>query len=193
MLIGLSNVSKLLQNSQFPVFSLFGAHFCYHSNGKSQINTRYLHLNYCSNKLMRRKCWTTFFIFSFRGGKNSLFYSLRLCPLWNFSCSFVVCWFFQNQLFWKILSRISSECQTDWIQIRPDVVSDLIWVQSVCKGYEKMKLVYKELMCCSVRVYAIIISKYATKIVGMQNRQVACVHRMQDHMQSTFNKFKPAQ
>ena len=45
----------------------------------------------------------------------------------------------------------------------------------------------------SVRVYAVIISKYATKIVGTQNRQVACVHGMQDQKQSTFNKFKPAQ
>ena len=43
MLIGPSNVSKLLQNSQFPVFSLFWRHFCCHSNGKSQVNTRYLH------------------------------------------------------------------------------------------------------------------------------------------------------
>ena len=44
----------------------------------------------------------------------------------------------------------------------------------------------------SVRVYAVIISKYATKIVGMQKRQVACVHGMQDQKQSTFNTFKPA-
>ena len=28
--------------------------------------------------------------------------------------------FFQNQLFRKILSGIPTECQTDWIQIRPD-------------------------------------------------------------------------
>ena len=48
-------------------------------------------------------------------------------------------------------------------------------------------------MNISVHVYAIIISKRATKIVGMQNGQVACVHGMQDHMQSTFNKFTPAQ
>ena len=45
----------------------------------------------------------------------------------------------------------------------------------------------------SVRVYAEIISKYTTKIVGTKNRQVACVHGAQDHMQLTFNKFKPAQ
>ena len=45
----------------------------------------------------------------------------------------------------------------------------------------------------SVGVYAVIISKYATKLVGTQNRQVACIHGTKDHMQSTFNKFKPAQ
>ena len=42
-------------------------------------------------------------------------------------------------------------------------------------------------MQLSVRVYAIIISKFATKIVGTQNRHVACVHGTQDQKQSTFN------
>ena len=44
----------------------------------------------------------------------------------------------------------------------------------------------------SVRVYAVMISKYATKIVGTQKRQVACVHGTQDQKQLTFNTFKPA-
>ena len=35
--------------------------------------------------------------------------------------------------------------------------------------------------------------KYATKIVGTQNRQVACVHGRQDQKQLTLSKFKPAQ
>ena len=48
-------------------------------------------------------------------------------------------------------------------------------------------LTYKD----SVRVYAVIISKYATKIVGTQDRQVACVYGTPDQVQSTFNKFKP--
>ena len=43
----------------------------------------------------------------------------------------------------------------------------------------------------SVRVYIVIISKYSTKIVGTQNRQVACVHGTQDQKQSAFSKFKP--
>ena len=36
--------------------------------------------------------------------------------------------FFQNQLFQKLISGIPSECQTVWIQIRPDKLSGLIWV-----------------------------------------------------------------
>ena len=50
-----------------------------------------------------------------------------------------------------IFSRISSrqvllECQAVWIQIRTDILSVLIWVQTVCKVYEQMTLAGKELM-----------------------------------------------
>ena len=48
--------------------------------------------------------------------------------------------FFQNQLFGKILSGIPLECQTVWIQIRPDKMSGLIWVQTVCKDYQQIAL-----------------------------------------------------
>ena len=65
---------------------------------------------------------------------------------WAFVCIFVVCWFFfQNQLFGKIISGISSECQTVWILIRPDILSGLILVQTVCKGYQQTTLVGTEL------------------------------------------------
>ena len=37
-------------------------------------------------------------------------------------------------------------CQTDWVQIRPDVLSGMIWVQSVCKDYEQTTLVDNELI-----------------------------------------------
>ena len=59
---------------------------------------------------------------------------------------FVVRLFFQNQLFQQIISGILSEGQTHWIQIRPDILSGLIWVQPVCKGYEQTTLVGKQLM-----------------------------------------------
>ena len=31
-----------------------------------------------------------------------------------------------------------SEYQTVWIQIRPNVLSGLTWIQTVCKGYQQM-------------------------------------------------------
>ena len=45
--------------------------------------------------------------------------------------------FFQNQLFRNILSGIPSQCQTDWFQTRPNILSGLIWDQSVCKSYQQ--------------------------------------------------------
>ena len=47
---------------------------------------------------------------------------------------------FKINFFKIILLGIPSECQTDWIQIRPNILSDLIWVQFVCKGYQQMTL-----------------------------------------------------
>ena len=41
----------------------------------------------------------------------------------------------------KNLSGTLSECQTVWIQIRTDIVSGLIWVQTVCKGYQQTAIV----------------------------------------------------
>ena len=45
--------------------------------------------------------------------------------------------FFQNQLFRKILLGTLSECQMVWTQIRNDVLSVLICVQTACKGYQQ--------------------------------------------------------
>ena len=53
--------------------------------------------------------------------------------------------FFQYQLFRKILSGIPPDCQTGWILIRPVFMTDLIWVQTVCKGYQQTTIVGKEL------------------------------------------------
>ena len=60
--------------------------------------------------------------------------------------------FFQNQLF-KNPFQEYHQCQTVWIQIRPDILAGLIWVQTVCKGYQQMTLVGKELynMGCDAR------------------------------------------
>ena len=45
--------------------------------------------------------------------------------------------FFKKNL-QNILSGTLSECQTVWIQIRTDILSVLIWVQTLCKGYQQM-------------------------------------------------------
>ena len=64
-----------------------------------------------------------------------------LFAYWVFFQIFVVCDFFSNQPFLKITSGIPSECQTVLIQIRLDVLSGLIWVQTVCKCYQQTTLV----------------------------------------------------
>ena len=46
--------------------------------------------------------------------------------------------FFQITFLRKLLSGIPSESQTLWTQIRPDILSGLIWVQTVCKDYQHM-------------------------------------------------------
>ena len=45
--------------------------------------------------------------------------------------------FFSKLTFSKILSGTLSGCQTVWIQIRTDALSVLIWVKTVCKGYQQ--------------------------------------------------------
>ena len=60
--------------------------------------------------------------------------------LGNFACFFVVCGFFLQINFinfQKNLSGIPPECQTVWIQIRPSILSGLVWVQTGCKGYQQ--------------------------------------------------------
>ena len=48
--------------------------------------------------------------------------------------------FFSNQFFPKILSGLY-ECQTVWIQIRADILSGLIWDQTVYKGFQQTTVV----------------------------------------------------
>ena len=53
--------------------------------------------------------------------------------------------FFKIALFRRILSGLPYGCQTDWIQIRPDVLSDLIWIKTVYKSYQQTTLGGKKL------------------------------------------------
>ena len=61
-------------------------------------------------------------------------------PLGFFFCFLSSADFFQNQFLKKINLGIPSQCLTDWTQIRPDILSGLILVQTVCKGYQKTSL-----------------------------------------------------
>ena len=60
--------------------------------------------------------------------------------------------FFKINIF-DFFSGIPSVCETFWIQIRPDNLSGLIWVQTVCKGYHQTAIVGKELMGKSLIKY----------------------------------------
>ena len=53
--------------------------------------------------------------------------------------------FFKIAHFQRMPSGLPSGRHTDWIQIRPDVLSDLIWVQTVYKGYQQTTLGGKKL------------------------------------------------
>ena len=53
-------------------------------------------------------------------------------------CRLLIFFFSSKYLFQKVFfSRIPPECQTVRIQIRPNVLLGLIWVQTDCKGYQQ--------------------------------------------------------
>ena len=52
---------------------------------------------------------------------------------------------FSKLTFSRKNSGTLSEYQVVWIQIRTDILSVLIWVQTVCKGYQQTTLAGKEL------------------------------------------------
>ena len=67
-------------------------------------------------------------------------YHMRFCReiIKNFQYSTSLTLFILHAFFKKNLSGIPSQCQTVWIQIRPDILLGLIWVQTICKGYQQM-------------------------------------------------------
>ena len=69
-----------------------------------------------------------------------LLFRFNSLPPGKFSCFLSSADFFENQLFQKFLSGIPPECQIVWIQIRPNILSGLILVQTVCKSYQQTAL-----------------------------------------------------
>ena len=64
--------------------------------------------------------------------------ALTLCMMGNFSCfGCPLLTFFFKLTFSQFLSGILSECQTVWIQIRTYILTVLIRVNTVCKGYQQ--------------------------------------------------------
>ena len=65
-----------------------------------------------------------------------------VCLIGNFACFLSSGDFSFKINFSK--NSFRNECQTVWIQIRPDAMSGLIWVQIVCEGYQQTTVVGKE-------------------------------------------------
>ena len=67
-----------------------------------------------------------------------------------YACFFVVCYFlFKTTL---NFSGIPSKCQTVWIQIKPNILSCLIWVQLICKGYQRPTLVSRQIYAITAKI-----------------------------------------
>ena len=84
-----------------------------------------------------------------------MLFTLTLCMLGNFSCFCCHLLTFSILTFQKNLSGTLSECKTVWIQIRTDILSVLILVQTICKiisRSQKLPLARKELMAISAEV-----------------------------------------
>ena len=62
---------------------------------------------------------------------------------WYAFCRLLI--FFKINFFEKFFQEYNQSVKTVWIQIRLDILSGLIWIQTVYKGYQKMTLVDKEL------------------------------------------------
>ena len=87
--------------------------------------------------------------------------------------------FFKIDFFQKILSGTLSECQTVWTHIRIDILSVLIWVQTVCKGYQqmtKLPLAGKELRYISHIMYLNNFPAVGCKTPMMNNKKCFPMH-----------------
>ena len=58
--------------------------------------------------------------------------------------------FFEINFFGKFFTGIQAECKIVWIQIRPDILSGLIWVQTICKIYQQTTFGDKGLTGCLI-------------------------------------------
>ena len=54
--------------------------------------------------------------------------------------------FLEINIFEKKNPKCHQSVKHFWIQIRPDVLSGLIWIQTVCKGYQQTTVLGKEII-----------------------------------------------
>ena len=75
--------------------------------------------------------------------------------------------FFQNYFltfFWETLA--GTRCQKIWIQIRTNILSVLIWVQTVRKSYQQMeKVVASKERVKGYRTYVLLVNHYSIALV----------------------------
>ena len=126
---------KLLTEHHLEFLSLKGG-----CTGSSEFTL--VKMPYCwkSHVTAQSYLWVCTDISTNRWTVMAIMFSLNSFAFWvrNFSCfSGRLLTFFQNQIFQNILSGTLSECQTVWIQIRTNIMLVLIWVQTVCKGYQQ--------------------------------------------------------
>ena len=71
---------------------------------------------------------------------------IYICPVGNFEFSFDLCWIFLNQPFSKNSFRNTIRVSNSLDPDQARHLSGLIWVQTVCKGYQRTTLAGKELI-----------------------------------------------
>ena len=61
------------------------------------------------------------------------FWNFKYCFNYSFTLYYFAIFYPLDAEFFSL----PSGCQTFWIQIRSDILSGLIWVQTVCRGYQQ--------------------------------------------------------
>ena len=77
---------------------------------------------------------------------------------------------FSTLIFFKYSLGLPSGCQTVWIQIRPDNVSGLIWVQTAFKGYQQTTQVH--ILHPAGYIYAAGVSRFSSLLNSHQTHDV---------------------
>ena len=111
------------------------------------INSHRFHpaISHCSHLLLKCRVATNIshwlkvqsrWLKNYTFAKNCILVSFWIFE-YCFYHSFTLCYCAVFLLFGCWIFSIPSGCQTVWIQTRPDISSGLIWVRTVCNGYQQ--------------------------------------------------------